>query len=322
MRSKRLLKNCMHKLLHFWPVSGGMGLRFKLLSEELQRRGTGERISSVSGLFKSLRSSWVQWRVEGVNVLIFTSLMCPLIVFLKIVAPKTKVVYFVRGDEINEARDNGRFIRASVAFILQYTLWKLLSVKHVFVSWDLKKLFERRLGGPSTAAVVPNTLGCKVPASRRFDGNVALVGDFDSVKDIEWVLSELINTEFVVSLYGNSSYPVKWQASNVVSFGKVGDLSDRLRNQSLLVLSSKSEGYPNILNEALLAGCAVVVHTSFPFEFFPLSSKWKYSKSPGALVTFLREVMARPEWRYDDDNKELSELIEVNWFELVFRELE
>lgn len=310
----------MYKVLHFWPVNGGMGLRFKWIVDELNRRGIGEHVHSVTDVFKSIIREISWWREGGNSVIIFTSLVCPLIVFLKLFFPKLQVVYFVRGDEVLEASSRNRKLRRWIAFSLQYILWRFVKAKHAFVSWDLERLFRERYGSAGVSCVVPNTIGRQLPATRTFDGTVTVVGDFGTVKDIEWALNELSGSEFLVHLYGNSTSVPSCYEKNIISFGVVGDLTEALKKSSLLIITSKSEGYPNIVNEALESGCAVALHNEFPFEFFPLNEKWKFSKKSGELLSFLRAICMLEGWLYDEDNVALRTIVEKDWLEILLAE--
>lgn len=311
----------MFKVLHFWPVSGGMGLRFNWIVGELKSRGIGEQLCSVAAVFKSIlrQASW--WQKSGNKIIIFASLVCPLVVLIKIFFPKIDVIYFVRGDEVLEAQSRNRKLRRNIALFFQYVLWRGVKAKHIFVSWDLEVLFRRRYGAEGISCVVPNTIGRELPATRAFNGIVTIVGDFGTVKDIEWILKELSGSEFSVRLYGNSIQIPLWCAENIKSFGVIDELRVALENSTLLVVASNSEGYPNIANEALESGCAVVVHNAFPFEFFPLNEQWKFSKQSGALLQFLRDIRLKNDWRYDEENVLLRHIVEKNWLDLLLAEV-
>lgn len=309
----------MYKIIHFWPVSGGLGLRYRMLLGVLEGEKGGGRISVLNNPFTAIRGLLLNgdiWK-NGCSLIIFTSLLSPVVFLLKIISPRIRVYYMVRGDEIYEASAKKRKLRVYIAFFFQWCLWRLIKAKHLFVSWDLENLFVNRYGCNGNRTVLPNTTGRSVPPSRFFDGDVAVVGDFCSIKDIEWVLEELDGSEFKINIYGNSDLPAKWKRPGIVAHGHVNNLEKSLANSTMLIIASNSEGYPNIVNDALLAGCAVMVHDDYPFKYFPLADQWKFTKVRGDLLRLLKSAKACKNWNYDQDNHRLREIVSLDWAALV-----
>lgn len=316
MQSRKSSSVKVFKVLHFWPTSGGLKLRFEQFVKFLESHGETIVLCSARDTLAHLLEDSFVWRCDC-SIVIFTSVMAPLVLSFRLIGGRARVVYMVRGDEISEALQRKRLIRASVAYLFQWVLWRVLKAQHIFVSWDLKELFVTRFGNGATFNVVPNTVGSPLPASRRFDGTVTVIGDFESIKNIEWILNELEGSEFRVVIYGNTSLPMRWRTNWITSKGVVADLQVHLCQSTLLAISSRSEGYPNIINEALVSGCAVVVHSGYPFEFFPLSSKWKFGCQRGCLLALLRKVHSDRIWTYDADNSELRTLVAKDWTSLM-----
>ena len=122
--------------------------------------------------------------------------------------------------------------------------WMLkLGCVFVFASEDLRVTFTERLGPFRRAAVLPNTAGYPLPPSRPFDGRIAVVGDFGTVKNIEFVLNSLRDGRYPVDLFGNTSLPDRWKLPWLQSHGVVAGLSSHLERCSLVVLSSVTEGF-------------------------------------------------------------------------------
>jgi glycosyltransferase involved in cell wall biosynthesis len=318
-----------YAIVHFWPTEGGFRRRMDLLVDALNVKACAERIESLSGLCRLVFSR--DFRRGQVAIVIFTSLLAPLVGLLKLLRPGLTVFYMVRGDEITWARRAGREFRAHLAWALQ-KLMVVLRCRFVFASADLRRLFVRRLGRIRSARVLPNTLSAPVPALRPFDGKVAVVGDFDTVKNIEHVIERLGRGRFQVDLYGNRTMPDRWRRPRLRAHGCVADLAARLRESSLVVLASTSEGFPNVLPEALQAGCAVVAHRDFPFRRLAIAEPWRFDLRSGPARSIdgaappaggdLESVLVRlledqPDFRAG--NPRLIRLMESDWNRRVWR---
>jgi hypothetical protein len=231
----------------------------------------------------------------------------------------------VRGDEITYAKQAGRNLRATVALVLQ-RLMNVLGCHFVFVSEDLKALFVARLRGLKKSSVLPNTLGRPVPDLRPFDGQIAIVGEFNTVKNVEGAISQLSHGRFEVHLFGHTTPPERWRRTWLHAHGVVADLKAELRKFcSLVVFPDTSAGFPNVLVEALEAGCSVVIHRDFPFRHLPISDPWRFDLSDPAGTrsgpSNLERVLTRLRQEQRDfkvDNRELIELVESDWEERVW----
>ncbi len=301
-------------IYHFRPLTGGLGRRVELLSEALAPCGRVVRAQSTRELHSAVKSAP---RQDKVVLLFFSTLVLPVLVGVKLARPDVKLCYMVRGDEYTWARHSGRHIRAWTAVAMQWCLARL-GCRFIFVSDDLQEAFERRLGKLASCAVLPNTLGRSLPPVREFDGNVAVVGDFASVKNVEAVFDSLPPGRFRLDIYGNTRLPCRYRHGWVRAHGQVTDLPAKLKDSSLLVLASKSEGFPNVLLEALSAGCAVVAHDGFPFSRLPLGKQWRFNLGGKRRATSsnLAEVLERLRTQRPDfktGNRELVELVESDW---------
>jgi glycosyltransferase involved in cell wall biosynthesis len=304
-----------YAIIYFGPREGGFAKRMDLLTEVLREMGAVRRVHSAGELWRFLRTR--QPPDTRLSVLVYSSLMAPLVAILRLFRRPVRFYYMVRGDEVTWAEHRGRNLRAMAAVVLQ-KLMAVLGCCFVFASEDLRELFARRLGNAARYEVLPNTLGKSLPEVRAFDGQVAVVGDFGTVKNIEHVIDALDGGEFTVDLYGNRSLPKRYQRSRVRAHGVVPNLKSHLRNSSLLVLSSISEGFPNVLLDALEVGCGVVVHDEFPFRKLPITDRWRFALEPGRSrgVTDLRTVLRRlrdEDRDFGADNRELVSLVESNW---------
>lgn len=311
-------------ILHFWTPQGGFGNRLQSLLMVLQERARVIDLRTPLALLKALLRGQL-WR-HNTHLVFFTSLIAPIVLFLKLLCPSLKAFYFVRGDEITWAHHHKRKARARLAFFFQW----LLNTVHcvfVFVSKDLESLFEKRLGSIHKKAFAPNTLGIQLPPIRPFDGRVTLVGDFRTVKNIEGALARLESGNFLVDLYGNTSLPCEWERPWLTAHGVVRNLPECLKHSTMVVFTSSTEGFPNVLLDALKAGCAVLVPFGFPFEYLPISPAWRFALSdtpakegPDSLEqVLLGHYSSRRDFKAD--NKDLIRLVESDWRAHVWKAL-
>lgn len=296
--------------------------------EVLRNKYEVKMCSNYKSLFKSIFSgSLLHPKSE---MIIYTSLIFPLVLIFKILRPSKKIYYMIRGDEIEYVKQKKRHFRAKISFLFQYTLNKL-GCHFVFVCEDLKYLFENRYGNIKKAHVLPNTLGKKLPDSKCVDRNIALVGDFDTVKNIEWAIENLSNGKFDVHLYGNHQLPGKWQRPWLHAHGLVQDLTSCLHDScSLVIFPDTSAGFPNVLIEAMQVGCGAIVHREFPFKYLPVSEQWRFdlnsnnhrdSNSKDKCESDLEAVLSRlleERRNFKRDNKELIALVESDWEKRVW----
>jgi len=323
------MKGKRYVIIHFWRTYGGFHKRIEMLIDVLRKKSTVERIKTPVAFVRFLTKR--NPSEKSVYVLIYTSLMAPFILALRLLRPGLPIYYMVRGDEVTYVKHANRHFRAFVAVAFQ-RLMNALGCHFVFASEDLRVLFEKRLGKARKSHVLPNTIGKRLPDIKSFDGRVALVGDFDSIKAIERTIKRLSSGKFEVHLYGNRSLPEKWQRSWLHVHGVVNDLSLCLRTDcSLVILQDSSAGFPNVIVEALEAGCGVMVHREFPFQYLPINDKWRFSlnssnknsyKSKNEHESNLESVLDRllQERRdFKQGNQELIQLIESDWEERVWQ---
>lgn len=294
------------ELLHPWPVQLGFGRRLEGLVREVAARHQIAWRRRFRELPAALRAK------PPDLVLVYTSLMAPLVLLLKLRRPSLGVRYMVRGDEYLEARARQRRLRAWTAVVLQGLLARL-GARFVFVSWDLEELFLSRHPNLRDTRVLPNTLGRPLPPVRPFDGRVAVVGEFGGLKRIEWLLEELEESGCEAHVFGNATLPVRWKQPWVVSHGHVGDLVAELgMHCTLLAMASVSEGFPNVVIDAQASGCAIVLPETFPFARFPLAPTWRFPQEPGGLRRRLAELGRAPR-DFTLENGKLRDLLESDW---------
>jgi len=315
-------------LIHFWPSYGGFHKRIEMLIDVLRKKSTVEKVKTPVAFVQFLTKRSPS--EKSVYVLIYTSLMAPFILALRLLRPSLPIYYMVRGDEVTYVKQRKRYFRAAVALLFQKLLL-ILRCHFVFVCEDLRVLFEERFGNIKNASILPNTLGKPLPDMRPFDGRLALVGDFDTVKNIEWAIENLSHGKFEVHLYGNKSLPERWQLPWIHSHGFIKEVVPALRKSvSLVLLSYIDAGFPNVIVETLEAGCGVMVHREFPFQYLPINDKWRYSlnssnknnyNSNNERESNLESVLSRllQERRdFKQDNPEIIRLIESDWEKKVW----
>ena len=293
-------------ILHPFPAERGFGKRMSALMEGL---GATRRVR--------WRRRWAELPAVLVmprdrddhQVLFYHSLLAPLLVLLRLLRPGLRLRYMVRGDEILEARLKGRPWRARAARFCQALLARL-GVRFIFVSWDLEALFQERYPALTRHCVLPNTLGKPLPPTRAFDGRIGLVGG-SVMKNLDWALDELAPTEWEIHVFGRAAGEAS--PSRRIEHGVVEDLVGELgRHCSLVVVCSLSEGFPNVLVEALEAGCAVLLQDAFPFARFPLAEAWRFPLRDGGLRERLASLSREPR-DFARDNRALLDLLGQDW---------
>ena len=300
----------------------------EMLMDALQKKGTATRIKTIRAFLRLLIGKNIH--AQPVSVLIYTSLMAPFIFLMRIARPTIPIYYMVRGDEITYVKRSNRHFRAIVALLFQKSL-AMLNCHFVFVCEDLRVRFEQRLGPIRRSFVLPNTLGKRLPEIRPFDGRLALVGDFGTVKNIESAIQNLSDGKFEVHLYGNRTFPEKWRRPWLDAHGFVEDLTSALRRSvSLVVLPFVDAGFPNVVVEALEAGCACVVHREFPFEYLPIADEWRFSLSSSgdsdrnlenqneSNLESVLDRLLKEKLGFKHNNQELIQLIESDWEKKVW----
>lgn len=312
-------------LIHLWPTAGGFKKRMDMLMELL---GTKCEVRKVRTLRAFMRFLWDAGRTAGsVSVLVYGSLAAPYLIPFRLMHPRIPVFYMVRGDEVTYAKQAGRTAQAWLSLFCQRIL-KALGCRFVFVCEDLRALFEERLGPFKNGSVLPNTIGQPMPAIRQFEGRIALVGDFGTVKNTEWAIEQLSGGEYEVDLYGAKEVPDEWRRPWLTCRGVVANLTRELANRPALVLLPYIDaGFPNVVVEALLAGCPVTVHEKFPFRYLPVHEAWRFSLSengrgssdagPSGLELFLGRLRD-PRRDFRQDNADLVRMVESSWEERVW----
>jgi hypothetical protein len=312
-------------VVHFWSATGGFGKRYRMLLDALGEAFDLTHIPSPQVLFRLLFRRWT----SGMRLVFFTSLMAPVAGIVRLVQPSCRLLYFIRGDEYGWAVNERRYVRGALALVFQKWL-SLLRCRFVFVSEDLLCRFEQRLGPIHDKVVLPNTVGRVLPASRPVSRRLGLVGDFESVKNIEWALASLSRGMFDVALFGNHRLPARWKRPWLTAHGLSENLArDLAMHCDLVVLCSVSEGFPNVLIDACEAGCSVVMPFGYPFAALPIVPEWRVEMD-GLTAALAREsaghesqlerrllTLLREQRNFHADNPALFELLESDWNERV-----
>jgi len=305
-------------VVHVGKTEGGFGKRFFMFVDVLRKRRCACIRRPMSALWRILS---LRLRGRRACAIVYYDVLAPFVAAARLINPRLTVAYMVRGDQVAWARFQGRALRARTAQILQKWMARLGCV-FVFASEDLHMAFMERLGPLPRAHVLPNTVGHPLPPSRPFDGHIGVVGDFRTVKNIEFVLTSLREGRYHVHLFGNRSLPEVWRQPWLESHGVVADLASYLKRCSLVVVSSMSEGFPNVIVEALEAGCGAVLPEGAPFRGLPLHPAWRYQMTPcdgqeglardRSLPQVLHRLLAEQR-DFRKDNRELYDLIESDW---------
>lgn len=131
-----------------------------------------------------------------------------------------------------------------------------------------KKFFPAKL--QKKTVVMPNSIneefiGVAEPEIR--DKEIVLVGRIDTNKNQRMVLEAFdeIKDEYLgwkLQVYGDGEMAAglrnRFDCDNIIFHGNVDNVKDRIKNASIFVLSSKQEGMPNALIEAMALGLACV----------------------------------------------------------------
>lgn len=115
--------------------------------------------------------------------------------------------------------------------------------------------------------IVPNP--SKTPREQicSYTRNVMYMGRFDPIqKNIkEYIrLADRLHPEYTVNAYGDGVGRAALELSKVNVRGYIRDIREAARDNSILLLLSRSEGFGNVLVEAYSVGMPVIVYDSYP----------------------------------------------------------
>ena len=115
--------------------------------------------------------------------------------------------------------------------------------------------------------IIPNLSKTKRKKQTAYTKNVMYLGRFDFFQKnmLEYVkVHEKLPDEFRLNIYGYGAAAPILKTLDLNLMGKINDISEVADQNSLLLLLSQSEGFGNVLVEAMSVGMPVVVYDSYP----------------------------------------------------------
>lgn len=89
--------------------------------------------------------------------------------------------------------------------------------------------------------------------------------DFFQKNILEYVkVHEKLPNEFTLNMYGYGPAKAVLKALNLNLMGEINDISEVASKNSILLLLSQSEGFGNVLVEAMSVGMPIIVYDSYP----------------------------------------------------------
>jgi glycosyltransferase involved in cell wall biosynthesis len=131
--------------------------------------------------------------------------------------------------------------------------------------------------------VIPNPSKTKREQISKYSKNIMYLGRFDFFQKniLEYVeVHKKIEDKFTLNMYGYGPAETILKASGANVLGKIDDISEVAEKNSILLLLSSSEGFGNVLIEAMSVGMPVIVYDSYP------AAKSIVTKGVGKLIPF------------------------------------
>ncbi len=114
---------------------------------------------------------------------------------------------------------------------------------------------------------IPNPSKTKREKLSQYTKNLMYLGRFDFFQKnmLEYVkVNERLPEKYQLNMYGYGAAESMLKAFDLNLAGKINDISDVAAENSVLLLLSTSEGFGNVLVEAMSVGMPIVVYDSYP----------------------------------------------------------
>lgn len=115
--------------------------------------------------------------------------------------------------------------------------------------------------------IIPNPSKTKRKKQTAYTKNVMYLGRFDFFQKnvLEYAkVHEKLPDEFKLNMYGYGAAESILKTLDLNLMGKINDISEVADQNSVLLLLSQSEGFGNVLVEAMSVGMPIVVYDSYP----------------------------------------------------------
>ncbi|MDN6161597.1 MAG: glycosyltransferase, partial [Atopostipes sp.] len=130
---------------------------------------------------------------------------------------------------------------------------------------------------------IPNPSKTKRKQQTSYTKNVMYLGRFDLVQKnvLEYAkIQKKLPNKFTLNMYGYGSAEPILKTLDLNLKGKIKDISEVANQNSILLLLSKSEGFGNVLVEAMSVGMPIIVYDSYP------AAKSIVSEGVGKLIPY------------------------------------
>lgn len=149
--------------------------------------------------------------------------------------------------------------------------------------------------------IIPNPSKTKRQKITRYTKNVMYLGRFDLFQKniLEYIkIDQKLDKDFQLNMYGYGPAEPLLKSFNLNVKGKIDDISEVAADNSILLLLSSSEGFGNVLIEAMSVGMPIIVYDAYP------AAKSIVSEGVGKLIPFgetdqviaaIENILASPE---------------------------
>lgn len=229
----------------------------RIIADITDEEITGSRIKNLQNRVNKLRNIWLEIKPDLILSFIRKNNL------MALASTRGLNIPVVVGIRSNPARElQGRGFKQ-----LSFMMFKK-AAGIVVQTNDGKNFFPAGL--QKKIVVMPNSIneefiGVEEPEIR--DKEIVLVGRIDTNKNQRMVLEAFdeIKDEYLgwkLQVYGDGEMAAglrnRFDCDNIIFHGNVENVKDRIKNASIFVLSSKQEGMPNALIEAMALGLACI----------------------------------------------------------------